>query len=102
MKVVKQISTGKLVHGESPDFLPGNGIKNAVFFSKLDPRDLEEIEVSPTEWASANKKPAIASNTQLLEKILEIAQEGKSGKKKTLEDLKVEIVGAVEPVKIGD
>jgi hypothetical protein len=50
MKVVKQISTGNIIHREIPDFETGKGIINASFITGISQSDLEEVEITQTEW----------------------------------------------------
>ena len=50
MKVVKNIQTGRLVHREIPDFEEGKGIINAVAMGCGSIENLEEIEVTQTQW----------------------------------------------------
>lgn len=52
MRVVKRISTGRIVYRESPDFEWGKGIPNAAKFpdNPYPVEELEEVEVTQAEW----------------------------------------------------
>ena len=50
MKVVKQKSTGRIVHREEPEFKPGKGKENASTSTGILETDLEEVEVSQADW----------------------------------------------------
>lgn len=50
MKVVRQISTSRIVYREDPDFEVGKGIANAVVHNGYSKADLKEIEVTQEEW----------------------------------------------------
>lgn len=51
MKAVRQISTGRLVWREIPDFEDGQGIINAAIDGYDNPSDLEEVEITEADWA---------------------------------------------------
>jgi len=53
VRVVKQISTGKLVYRESPDFEDGYGIINAHLMFGYEIDDLQEITVTVSQWEDA-------------------------------------------------
>jgi len=50
MKVVKQISTGDIVHRENPEFADGKGKINAHINTGIDLTDLEEKDVPQAQW----------------------------------------------------
>ena len=50
MKVVKLKLGGVIIHREIPDFEEGKGIKNASKRKGIDENDLEEVDISQTEW----------------------------------------------------
>lgn len=64
MLVVKQISTGKIVHRESPDFAKGMGILNASRLNGIPVEDLEEVDVTEQEW-DASLPPIIITEEDL-------------------------------------
>lgn len=50
MRVVRQISTGRLIHREIPNFEWGKGILNALIDNDIPVEDLEEVEVTTQAW----------------------------------------------------
>lgn len=52
MKIVKQISTGKIVYRSIPEFEAGMGIKNAVAINGGKPEDYQEIDITDNEYAA--------------------------------------------------
>lgn len=58
MKIVKQISTGKIIYRQSPDFEAGKGILNAKTLNPNIPEtDMQEVEVvwTEAEWDTTMK-----------------------------------------------
>lgn len=49
MKAVKQLSTGRIVYRQSPEFEPGKGILSAKA-TGFPEADLEEISITQVEW----------------------------------------------------
>lgn len=52
MKVVKQISTGKIAYRSEPEFEAGMGIRNAVAINGGKSEDYQEIEITDNEYAA--------------------------------------------------
>lgn len=56
MKIVKQISTGKILYRQSPDFEEGKGILNAcIEYPDVDKEDMIEIDTIMTEQEYKNR-----------------------------------------------
>ncbi len=49
-KIVREKSTQKTVYRQEPDFEEGLGIKNACIIHYLQPKDLEEVEITQEEY----------------------------------------------------
>lgn len=65
MKIVKQISTGKIVYRSIPEFEAGMGIQNARFLHPEIPKaDMQEVEV---EWEDSQHQDALKAQTSYVE-----------------------------------
>jgi hypothetical protein len=63
MKVVKQISTGKIVYRESPDFKDGQGIINAHINENIPVMDLQEVDIPQQDWDVFQNNQSVLQET---------------------------------------
>lgn len=57
MKVTRLKTTGVITYRSDPEFETGKGIKNSLilFRDRVNPNDLEEVEITQEEWDNAGK-----------------------------------------------
>lgn len=91
MKVVRQISTGRLVFRQEPDFEPSKGVLSVSRNSGIPETDLQEVDVMPADWDAelilrTNEEKERQLNKPEMKALIEVIEDTLSVARRTLRD----------------